>query len=173
MGRLLKFDKTTVTIGTGGTFQLVVSIDPGSDSINAAETYVTYDATVLNATAVTSGSLFPTVSHDLSMTGKIFIVGYVNDPASSISTAGTLATVTFQALKNGSATVSFDCAGSKIIKNDINASNVIVCSQNGSAAVTVGSGGGTNNQGNPNPTAIPATNTELPTVTPNFQERRL
>lgn len=155
----LKFDKTTVTVGNGETFQLVVTVDPGSDALDAAETYVTFDSTILNATAVTSGSLFPTVSHDVSTAGKVYITGYVNDPANSITAGGTLATITFQALKDGSATVSFDCASSKIIKNDINASNVISCSQNGSAAVTVGSGGGTNNQGNPNPTAIPATNT--------------
>ncbi len=138
----LKFDKTTATISNGGTFQIAVTVDPGSDALNSVDAYVTFDAAVLKATAVTAGSLFPTVSHDESTTGKVYIAGMVNDPASSISTTGTLATITFQGLKDGSATLSFDCNTSKIIKNDINASNVLVCSQNNSAAVTVGSGGG-------------------------------
>lgn len=156
----LKFDKTTITIGNGETFQLAVVVDPGTDALNSTDVYVTFDSSLLKASGVSAGSLFPTVSHDESTDGKVYIAGFVNDPASSISTTGTLATITFQALKDGSATVSFDCSASKIIKDDINASNVINCSQNGSAAVTVGSGGGTNNQGsNPNPTAIPATNT--------------
>jgi len=137
-----KFDKTTVSVANGGTFQIAVTVDPGSDSLNSVDAYVTFDSTVLKATAVTAGSLFPTVSHDESTTGKVYIAGMVNDPASSISSAGTLATITFQGLKDGSATLAFDCNTSKIIKNDINASNVLVCSQNNSAAVTVGSGGG-------------------------------
>jgi hypothetical protein len=137
-----KFDKTTVSVANGGTFQIAVAVDPGSDSLNSVDAYVTFDATVLKATVVTADSLFPTVSHDESTTGKVYIAGMVNDPASSISAAGTLATITFQGLKDGSATLAFDCNTSKIIKDDINASNVLVCSQNNSAAVTVGSGGG-------------------------------
>ncbi|MDO9028771.1 MAG: cohesin domain-containing protein [Candidatus Roizmanbacteria bacterium] len=138
----LKFDKTTVSVSNGGTFQIAVTVDPGSDALNSVDAYVTFDASVLKATAVTAGSLFPTVSHDESTAGKVYIAGMVNDPASSISVAGTLATITFQGLKDGSATLSFDCNTSKIVKDDINASNVLVCSQNNSAAVTVGSGGG-------------------------------
>lgn len=146
----LKFDKTTVSGTNGGTFQIAVTVDPGSDALSSVDAYVSFDSTLLKATAVTAGTLFPTVSHDESTTGKVYIAGMVNDPASSVSTAGTLATVTFQALKDGTATLSFDCNTSKIIKNDINASNVIVCSTNGTSAVTIGSGGGTN------PTATPA-----------------
>ncbi len=153
-----KFDKTTVPVASGGTFQIAVTVDPGSDSLNAAETYVTFDATVLKAVSVTAGSLFPTVSNDISTSGKVYIAGLVNDPASSISTAGTLATITFQALKDGTATLSFDCNTSKIIKNDINASNVISCSQDGTAAVTVGSGGGSSSS---QPTSPPPA--QLPT----------
>jgi len=138
-----KFDKTTVPVANGGTFQIAVTVDPGSDALNAAEAYVIFDATVLKATTVAAGSLFPTVSNDISTSGKVYIAGLVNDPASSISTTGTLATITFQALKDGTVTLSFDCNTSKIVKNDINASNVISCSQNGTAAVTVGSGGST------------------------------
>lgn len=139
----LNFDKSTATAANGATFQISVTVDPGSDALNSTDVYVTYDATLLKATLVSAGSLFPTVSNDISTSGKIYIAGMVNDPASSISTAGTLATITFQGLKEGTGTLSFDCNSSKIIKNDINASNVITCSQNGTAAITVGSGSST------------------------------
>ena len=139
----LKFDKTTATAANGATFQISVTVEPGSDALNSTDVYVTYDATLLKATLVSAGSLFPTVSNDISTSGKVYIAGMVNDPASSISTTGTLATITFQGLKEGSGTLSFDCNTSKIIKNDINASNVMTCSQNGTAAITVGSGSGT------------------------------
>src|SRR3989339_1867820 len=139
----LKFDKTTATAANGATFQISVTVEPGSDALNSTDVYVTYDATLLKATLVSAGSLFPTVSNDISTSGKVYIAGMVNDPASSVSTTGTLATITFQGLKEGTGTLSFDCNTSKIIKNDINASNVITCSQNGTSAVTVGSGSGT------------------------------
>jgi len=159
----LNFDKTTVSVANGGTFQIAVTVNPGNDALSSVDAYVTFDAAYLKATAVTAGSLFPTVSNDISTTGKVYIAGLVNDPASSISTTGTLATITFQALKDGTATLAFDCSTSKIIKNDINASNVIVCSTNGTSAVTIGSG---SSGGTTNPTATPAANTgvanELP-----------
>lgn len=140
----LNFDKTTATAANGATFQISVTVDPGSDALNSTDAYVTFDPTLLKATTVSAGSMFPTVSNDISMSGKVYIAGMVNDPASSISAGGTLATITFQGLKEGTGTLSFDCNTSKIIKNDINASNVITCSQNGTSAVTVGSGGGNN-----------------------------
>lgn len=148
----LKFDKTTATAANGATFQISVTIDPGSDALNSTDAYVTFDSTLLKATEVSAGSLFPTVSNDTSTAGKVYIAGMVNDPASSVSTTGTLATITFQGLKEGSGTLSFDCNTSKIIKNDINASNVLVCSQNGTSAVTVGSG---SSSGGTAPTAAP------------------
>ncbi len=137
----LNFDKSTATAANGATFQISVTVDPGSDALNSTDVYVTFDATLLKATAVSAGTMFPTVSNDISTSGKVYIAGMVNDPASSVSTTGTLATITFQGLKEGTGTLSFDCNTSKIIKNDINASNVITCSQNGTSAVTVGSGG--------------------------------
>lgn len=157
----LKFDKTTVSVANGETFQIAVTVDPGTDALNSVDAYITFDSAVLKATAVTADSLFPTVSHDESTAGKVYIAGLVNDPDSSISTSGTLATITFQALKDGTATLSFDCNTSKIIKNDISASNVIVCGTNGTSVVTIGSGGGSSTS----PTIAPAANTgasELP-----------
>ena len=138
----LKFDKSTATAANGATFQISVTVDPGSDALNSTDAYVTYDSTLLKATAVADGALFPTVSNDISTSGKVYIAGMVNDPASSVSTAGTLATITFQGLKDGTGSLAFDCATTKIIKNDINATNVITCSSNGTAAITIGGGGG-------------------------------
>jgi hypothetical protein len=136
------FDQATVSVANGGTFQIAVTVDPAGENLSSVDAYVTYDATLLKANSVTAGSLFPTVSHDESTSGKVYIAGMVNDPATSVSTAGTLATITFQALNDGSGILSFDCNSSKIIKNDINATNVIACAQNGTSTVTVGSGSG-------------------------------
>lgn len=151
----LTFDKSTATATNGGTFQVGVVMNPGSDSIYSTDIYVIYDASLLKATGVTAGTLFPNVANDIATSGRVYVAGYVNDTASSVTTSGTVATITFQGLKDGSGTLSFDCNSSKIIKNDLNATNVIVCSQNGSTAVTIGAGGSSS----PTATPAPADNT--------------
>jgi len=162
----LQFDKSTVSVTSGNSFSISVTVQPGSDALSSTDTYVTYDASYLTVGTVTAGELFPTVSHDESTLGKIYIAGMVNDPTDSISSAGTLATITFQAVKTGSTSLTFDCSTSKIIKNDINASDVMTCSQNGSSAISISGG----SSGSTNPTSAPAstggddnsTTTELP-----------
>jgi len=136
----LKFDQSTVSTSNGGTFQISVTVDPAGEGMNGTDVYVSYDASVLKATAVSAGSLFPYVFNDIATSGKVYIAGTVTDPASSISTSGTVATITFQGLKDGTTTLSFDCSTSKIVKDDTQATNILNCSQNGSCAVTVGSG---------------------------------
>lgn len=141
MAASLKYDKTTVNVANGETFTISVIVDPSSDTVYSTDVYVNYDGSILKPTSVSAGSLFPTVSNDISTTGKIYIAGMVNDPANSVTTSGTLATITFQALKEATTTLTFDCSSSKIVKNDINGTNVINCSQNGTTSVTVGGGG--------------------------------
>lgn len=136
----LKFDKTTVTSASGATFQISVMVEPGSDGLSSTDVYLKYDATLLKANSVAAGTQFPIVTNDIATSGTIYIAGMVSDPASSVSTVGTLATVTFQALKDGAETLSFDCNSSKIVKNDFNATNTIACSQNETSSVTIGSG---------------------------------
>lgn len=157
----LKFDTTTAAPNVGQTFQVQVIVDVGSDQATSTDVYVMYDASLVQATNVASGTFFPTVTNNLS-TGRVYIAGLVDDPASSKTGNGTLATITFKTLKAGSGTISFDCQNvsnsSKIIKNDINATNIITCSQNGTMAVTVG-GGSASTTGSTAPTTAPS---ELP-----------
>lgn len=153
MAANLKYDKTTVSVANGGTFTIAVVVDPSPDAVSSTDVYVSYDATALKATGVAAGSLFPTVTNDISTSGKVYIAGLVNDPASSVTSVGTLATITFQALKEATTTLTFDCSSSKVIKNDINATNVLNCSQNGTSQVTIGAGSSTTN---PTATPVPA-----------------
>ena len=154
----LKFDNTTATVANGATFQIAVMVEPGTDALSSTDVYVVYDPLLLTATVVTAGTQFPTVTNDIATSGKVYIAGMVNDLSSSITASGILATITFQGLKDGTGTLSFDCNLSKIIKNDINATNVISCSQNVPSNVTIGGGGSTD------PTATPgaAPVSELP-----------
>ncbi len=152
----LKFDKTSYTVAVNGTFQVQVMVDPGSDQLNSVDAYILYDSNVLKVQSVANGTLFPNVNPDTSTAGTVYIAGYVSNPASSISTGGTIATITFQGLTDGTATLTFDCSTSKIVKDDINATNVMQCSQNGQATVTVGAGGPAATAA-PTPSVLPRT----------------
>lgn len=158
----LKFDKETVSVNAGENFELQVIVDAGSDEINSIDAYVIYDAAVLEVNSVTEGSFFPTVSKDIS-SGRIYIAGMVDDPASSKTGSGIVATINFKALKDGSVDITFDCDGSKIVKADIDATNIIECSKNGSSQVTIGSG---NPSGNSSDSA-----SSIPSPTPSTLPR--
>lgn len=140
----LKLDKTTVSVSAGQTFDLQVQVDAGTDQITSVDAYVLFPSNLLQAQTVLPGTYFPTVTNNIQST-KVYIAGLVDDPATSKTGRGTVATVTFKALANGTATISYDCRegasdSSKVIKNDINATNIIVCSQNDSSIITVGPG---------------------------------
>ncbi len=140
----LKYDPTAVTVSTGATFNIDVIIDAGTSEITSTDAYVIFDGSALEAQTVTAGSYFPTVTNYIT-SGKVYIAGMVDDPATSKTGAGKLATITFRALKQATVNLTYDCTNSKIVLNDINATNIIECSENGTALVTV-SGGGTANQ---------------------------
>ena len=144
---VLKFDKTTVTTTANQTFDVQVVIDAGSAQILGVDSYIVYDPALLEPQNVVNGTYFPTVLNN-TFSGKVYIAGIVNDPATFKTGSGTLATVTFKALKDGAGKLTFYCTegandSSKILKNDTNATNVIQCANNGQVDYTIGSGGGT------------------------------
>lgn len=154
----LDFSPTTTTTSVNQTFQLSVTINPGSDQIAGTDSYVTFDGTVLEAQSISAGSYFPVVQNTIT-SGRVYIAGMVDDGASYKTGSGTVATITFKGLKDGSVSVTFDCGSSTIVKNDANVTNVLQCSENGSASVTVGTGststGGDADQTTPLPTQLP------------------
>lgn len=160
----MKFDKTTVSVATGDTFEIQVVVDSGSEQINSTSAYVNYDATIVEVQSVTAGTFFSTVTNNIT-SGQVYIVGLIDTVGDFRTSSGTLATITFKGLKDGVASLSFLCqttssTTSTIIKNDINATNVIVCGENGTATVTVGAG---SSEG---PTATPAPSEPTPTALP-------
>lgn len=164
----LKFNEASYSVGVGETFDVEIIVNPGSDQITSIDSYVTYDSAIINADSVTEGTYFPTVLNDLT-TGKVYIAGLVDSPSDFKEGVGTVATITFNALKEGKTDLVFDCDGqatvtSKVIKNDINSTNIIVCSENGTATVTIGVGGDATGgaEDTPTPTPTTAAVTQLP-----------
>ncbi|MCX6732462.1 MAG: cohesin domain-containing protein [Candidatus Roizmanbacteria bacterium] len=141
----LKFDQGTVTVGAGSTFTLNAVIDAGSDQITSTDMWILYDSTLLEAQSASAAAYFPAVTNNITA-GKIYIAGLVTDPGTYKTGVGNVATITFKGLKNGQATITYDCRAdvsnsSKVIKNAVDPTNVINCAQNGTSIVTIGTGG--------------------------------
>lgn len=159
-----KFDEQVFNVAVGSTFQIQVMVDAGSDQVVSADAYVIYDSSLLEATTITDGTFFPVVSSNIA-SGKVSIYGLPDTAVFYKTGSGTLATITFKGLKNGTGTITYDCRESasdtsKIIKNDGNATNIIVCASNERADVTVGTGGSST------PTPISGAPTGTPTTLP-------
>ncbi|MFN4213061.1 MAG: cohesin domain-containing protein, partial [Microgenomates group bacterium] len=80
-----QFDPTSSTVKAGEKVSIKVNINAASDELNGADANILYDSTYLKVDSVTAGSYFPTVTNDTSTSGKIYIAGMVDDPASSAS----------------------------------------------------------------------------------------
>lgn len=142
----LKFDQGTVTVAPGSTFTLNAVIDAGSDQITSTDMWILYDSTLLEAQSASAAAYFPAVTNNITA-GKIYIAGLVTDPGTYKTGVGNVATITFKGLKNGQATLTYDCRAdvsnsSKVIKNAVDPTNVINCAQNGTSIVTIGTGAG-------------------------------
>jgi len=158
-----QFDPTTINTQAEQTFEVKVNVDTGSDEITSVDVYIIYDNNVVEAQSVNDGTFFNTVSKEISQPGKAYIAGMVDDPASSKTGSGTIATLVFKAKTNGSTTLTFDCTAglttdSNITKNDLNATDVIQCDGNGQSVITVGSGSSTSQ---PTPTST-SSSSQLP-----------
>ena len=152
---LVKFDKATASVSVGSTFTLDTWVDAGSDQITSTDMWILYDPTLLEAQSASPSAFFPAVTNNIT-SGKVYIAGLVTDPGTYKTGSGAVATITFKGLKNGVATITYDCRAdvsnsSKVIKNAVDPTNIIVCSQNGTSVITVGAGSSIT------PTRVPTT----------------
>lgn len=157
----LQFDPATVTTTSSQSFDLNINVNAGSDQITSVDAFILYNQSLFEVSSISDGTFFPTVAKDSTQAGKVYVAAMVSDPATSKTGSGTIATVKFKAKADGTADITFDCTqgsttDSNVTKNDLNATDLIQCSSNGKAAVTVGAGGVA-------PTSPPAVNpTNLP-----------
>lgn len=174
----LRFEPSTVTTTVDKTFEVKISVNSGGEEINAVDAFVVYDANMLEAQSVSDGTFFPTVLHGIKKAGRAYIAGMVDNPGTFKVGAGTVASIFFKAKKDGSSTVIFECiqgstTDSNVVKNDLNATDIILCASNGSLGVTVGSSTTTANIV-PTATPIPvATSVPIATTVPVVTPRAL
>jgi len=156
----LKFDPETKNANVNDTIDLGAIVDAGSENILSNDAYIEYDSSFLEFQSVQDGDFFPVVTSENITPGRLYIGAYVDDPATSKTGTGTYATVSFKALQEGTTTVKYFCDDSvnetsEVIKDDIDATNVINCSGNGTAVITIGAS--TDTVSEPTDTPTPTT----------------
>lgn len=129
---VLKFDPTSSNTEVDKTFDVDVVVDAGTDQISGTDAYIKFDPAIVEATTVTKGSFFPSVNNTID-TNQVYINGVVTDSTDFKTGSGVLATITFKVKSTTPGTLSFFCDltqndTSKIVKNDVNGTNVIECS---------------------------------------------
>lgn len=113
----LSLSPTNVSVKTGDSFSLSVAVTPNGESLDTARVNLSWDASKLEALAFDLGSLFPNLSPSNSISNSAGTLTYgVYKFGTPVTSSGTLATVTFRALKSGSATVSV-ASDSKLISD--------------------------------------------------------
>ena len=128
-------------------FSVKVGVDTEGQPVTGTDVYIQYDQASVKPAGVEHGTYFPFVS-DRQEDGKVSVSGVVLDPKETKNTKGAVATVKFTSLNGSSGSLSFYCDTkksntSKIVKSDVNATNLIDCSKNTAMSYQgSGSGGG-------------------------------
>lgn len=141
----LRFNPTSGTVRVGSTVDFDVRIDTGGEAVTSADAYIEYDPNFVEIVSVTDGNFFQTVTHnDVKTSGRLYIAGIVTNAATFKIGEGLLASVKLKGLKNGDITLRYICeqgstTDSNIAKNDINATDIISCSDNNTYKLTIGS----------------------------------
>jgi len=159
----LTFDQQSISANVGKPFDVNVVVDAGSEQISSIDAYVIYNPGLIEPRTITPAGFFPTVVNNITP-GRIYIAGLVDDAANFKTGSGSVATITFMPLTIGTGTLIYDCQpgvynSSKVIQNDLNATNIIDCSQSGVSEITIGegTGGDTLSNNTATPSALPKT----------------
>ncbi len=104
----LSFSPASGTFSSGKEFSVKVLVNPGVDSVNAADGQVSFDKDVLSVSSVTKdGSAFSLWTADPTFSNSAGTVDFSGGTPTAFSKSGTVVTIKFKGKKPGSAKVSF------------------------------------------------------------------
>lgn len=158
-------------------FDLEIKIDTGGQAAGAADIYLTFPADLLKIQKITKGNAFGELTSSINNTaGSLRASAYFSaqEAGKSFNGVGLVATVTFEILKSGTASLNFVCTqgatnDSNIIEK-VTSKDIIVCNANINGSYTLGSSSGSDGS-NPTPTPTSgSTSTTTPTPTPTTSQ---
>ncbi len=115
----LSLSPSSGTYAVGNSFNLNVDIIISGESVDGVEAVLSFDPTVLQVNSITTGSLFssyPSKTYDNSAgTISIAALAEIGVP---ITQGGSIATITFEGIAQGTTEVTFDSEGSDISESE-------------------------------------------------------
>lgn len=104
----LSLSPSTGSYSPGQTFTVTVKAVPNGDNINAVESTLTFDQTVLSVVSVSkTGSAFSLWTTEPTFSNTAGTITFGGGSPTPFTTTSNLITVTFRAVKEGTGTVSF------------------------------------------------------------------
>ncbi len=129
----LSFEPTQITVTPNNTFEVIVNIFTDTQSAISTDAWIHYDPSFIQPILpVKTPGLFETTEAKIISPGTLYVYGLHRDPMTAGPANGTIATLTFKSLKEGSTKLLFECPSygeprSQIIKNSENLENIINC----------------------------------------------
>ncbi len=131
----LNFSPASGTFEVGKDFSVKVLVNPGVDSVNAADGAITYDKDLLSISSISKdGSAFSLWTADPAFSNAAGTANFSGGTPTAFSKSGTVVTIKFRAKKEGSAKVGFS-AGS-VLAADGKGTNVYT--KGGEGTYTIG-----------------------------------
>lgn len=104
----LSFSPATGSFTTGKEFSIKVLVNPGVDSINAADGQISFDKDVLSVSSVSKdGSAFSLWTADPTFSNSAGTIDFSGGTPTAFTKSGTVVTIKFKGKKAGDAKVSF------------------------------------------------------------------
>src|SRR3990167_8503722 len=130
----MSLSPANVSVSTGDTFSLTISVSPNGEEIDTARAYVSYPASLVEVLSFDLGTLFPSEAPGNSIDNR---AGMLSEGAFKfgypVVSSGTFGTVTFRALSSGGANIAIT-SDSKLIRSG---EEMINTSSLGSAVITI------------------------------------
>jgi hypothetical protein len=118
---LLTMSPTTATLIQGSNVSVTLSENSGTDTVNAVQASVSYDATKLQYVSMSEGTAFPTVAANSTATAGLIRVGRATLPASPVTGTNTIVVLTFKVIGgSGTAALTYDSAFSFLVRSTDN-----------------------------------------------------
>ncbi len=105
----LTLSPPNVTVETGEEFSISVLVDPNGELLDTVRVNLSFDASMVEVVWFDLGSQFPSLSPGYELdndNGEVTFGAFKY--GESVTTSGTLATITFRGLSSGTATISVD-----------------------------------------------------------------
>jgi Cohesin domain len=165
----LQLSPSTGSYSGGQTFTAAVRVQPAGQSINAVEATLKFDPALLTVVSVgKEGSAFSLWTTEPTFSNSAGTITFGGGSQTPFSTASNLISVTFRAVKEGSAAVSFTSAS--VLLNDGQGTDVYQTSGPGTFTISAAAAP---TPVTPTPTPTPATPKPTPTEEPKDNEEAL